>query len=344
MRHWAKLATLSDHELGKLDIAETHLLCAVGLPSSVELDIPECLAKLDYYASCIAELTERLRPRYEANRQQFTYCPEFFRMICLIMYLEDVHGVHSNLKLNETRDARDSSDIFFHGLLAGKGGTCSSIPLLYVALGRRLGYPLFLVAGANHQFARWDDGRGMRFNMECTPRGLNTPPDDYYRTWPRPVSQREVDDYCYLETMTPTQELAGFLSQRGHALIQHKRHEEGIDAIVAARLLHPRNKMHVDSSLNFLRDWQQHVFKIIPMRFPEITVNYPNKRCYPGIIPLSFEQEVLRLKSMEMIISDKEHEERWWQHLRKPLRHWPSQIPTGMTITSYKKQLLTEGR
>ncbi len=36
----------------------------------------------------------------------------------------------------------DSKDVFIHGLLTGKHyGTCASLPFLYVAIGRRLGYP-----------------------------------------------------------------------------------------------------------------------------------------------------------------------------------------------------------
>ena len=52
---------------------------------------------------------------------------------------------------------QNSRDIFLHGLLSGeRTGTCSSMPVLYAALGRRLGYPLKLVTTKGHLFVRWD--------------------------------------------------------------------------------------------------------------------------------------------------------------------------------------------
>ena len=41
-------------------------------------------------------------------------------------------------------------DVFIHGMIVegGKGGTCASMPVLYVAVGRRIGLPLYLVGNA----------------------------------------------------------------------------------------------------------------------------------------------------------------------------------------------------
>jgi hypothetical protein len=51
--------------------------------------------------------------------------------------------------------------LFLHGLTQGRGGTCLSMPVAYVAVGRRLGYPLKLVTAKGHLFARWEslDGK-----------------------------------------------------------------------------------------------------------------------------------------------------------------------------------------
>jgi hypothetical protein len=55
--------------------------------------------------------------------------------------------------------------------------------VLYVAIGRRLGYPLKLVECKGHLFVRWEDAKE-RFNIEGTSRGLHgriktssTPPE-----------------------------------------------------------------------------------------------------------------------------------------------------------------------
>lgn len=66
-------------------------------------------------------------------------------------------------------DCTDSRSLFLHGLLETGQGTCLSMPVLYVAIARRLGYPVFLVGAKQHLFARWE-GDGERFNIECTTR------------------------------------------------------------------------------------------------------------------------------------------------------------------------------
>jgi hypothetical protein len=51
----------------------------------------------------------------------------------------------------------DPSKVFLHGLLGPERvGTCSSLPVLYVAVGRQLGYPLKLVTAKGHLFVRWE--------------------------------------------------------------------------------------------------------------------------------------------------------------------------------------------
>jgi hypothetical protein len=78
------------------------------------------------------------------------------------------------------RPPLDSRDDFLHGIIAGRGGTCASLPVLYAAVGRRLGYPLKLVRTTQHLFLRWDDPGGERFNVEISNAGgIDTPPDDH---------------------------------------------------------------------------------------------------------------------------------------------------------------------
>ena len=81
---------------------------------------------------------------------------------------------------------QDVQDLFLHGLVNGTGGTCVSMPVLYVAVGRRLGYPLKLVTTAEHTFLRWENAdSGERFNIEGTCRGYGRETDEHFRAWPR---------------------------------------------------------------------------------------------------------------------------------------------------------------
>ena len=107
-------------------------------------------------------------------------------------------------------------DLFLHGLLSGSGGTCVSMPVLYVAIGRRLGYPLRLVEGPEHLFLRWEDNAsGERFNVEGTSRSFLSEPDSYYETWPREMTEAERSQGYFLTSLTPREELAVFITTRG---------------------------------------------------------------------------------------------------------------------------------
>jgi hypothetical protein len=113
------------------------------------------------------------------------------------------------------------------------------MPVLYVAVGRELGYPLKLVTTKAHIFVRWE-GAGEPFNVEVTgDHGINRFPDDYYRHWPFEISPAEEQAEGYLKSLTPPQELALFLSIRGMCLRDLGRLAEAADAFAMAARLAP---------------------------------------------------------------------------------------------------------
>jgi hypothetical protein len=145
-------------------------------------------------------------------------------MMMLVTVLQQDLGIHYNPERmqmplepleSETKFFADSQDVFIHGLLGEKrSGTCSSMPVLYVAIGRRLGYPLKLVTTKAHLFVRWDEG-DKSFNIEGTSMGFQCYPDDEYRRWPVPISSDEEKTEVCLKCLTPVQEFAVFASTRG---------------------------------------------------------------------------------------------------------------------------------
>jgi len=120
------------------------------------------------------------------------------------------------------------------------GGTCVSMPVLYAAVARRLGYPVRLVLTKKHVFCRWDTPNE-RFNIEATGQGLSCFDDEYYKTFPSPWTETEKKAACYLASLTPSQELACFLASRGHCLLDTGRTQEAHDAYLAAYHLMPQN-------------------------------------------------------------------------------------------------------
>jgi hypothetical protein len=103
------------------------------------------------------------------------------------------------------------------------------MPVLYVAVGRRLGYPLKLVTADSHLFVRWDGldhanpAWRERFNIEGTNSGMSTHSDDYYKTWPIKTTDHQVRANRYLISLTPVEEFAQFLASRGHCASDNNR-------------------------------------------------------------------------------------------------------------------------
>lgn len=239
------LLTLPVAKLEHVDIARMNLLCAQGLPGAEDLDVDGNLAVLSEMAERVRSETERHEYRFHQNPAEFENSEGFFKMLMLAVVLrEDFRVEYAPGKIGTAADAwtgdgffADTHDVFLHGLTGSKHqGTCSSLPVLQVAVGRRLGYPLRLVTTKGHLFVRWEDSRE-RFNVEATGQGVNRFADDYYHHWPVEVSEQEVRAGGYLKSLSAAEELAVFLSIRGMCCQEAKRYEEAAESFrVAVRL------------------------------------------------------------------------------------------------------------
>ncbi|MEM1211439.1 MAG: hypothetical protein AAGI68_03990 [Planctomycetota bacterium] len=226
-----ELLDLPSDQLHRVDIARMNLLCASRLPSTEGLDIDHALATLDAWAERVAFETERHLYRVNDPRYAETYggSEAQFRAAMLAQVLQEDLGVKYNMTAEGNFSFADPSVAFIHGMIPpeGKttadtpGGTCASMPVLYVAVGRRLGYPLKLATTDSHIFVRWDgkdhEKPGFRgyFNCETT-NGFVRLDDDYYRTWPYPVTDQQIAVNGFLQSLSPAEEMAQFMAARGH--------------------------------------------------------------------------------------------------------------------------------
>jgi hypothetical protein len=229
-----------------------NLLCAQGLPGAERLDCNECLATLDRWAGHIKSETDRHLYRYEANPAEFDNSEGYFRMLMMSVVLYEDFSIRYNPERiaglaagrSDDRFFADSRDIFLHGLSGRQRmGTCSSMPVLYVALGRRLGYPLKLVTTKSHLFLRWESATE-RFNLEATGKGMNHYDDEHFKHWPFAVTEHDIKMDGYLRSLTPVEELAVFLSLRGHCLREAGRIQEAASAYLAAAGLAPASRAY----------------------------------------------------------------------------------------------------
>ena len=245
----ASLLKLTPKQLASVDIARMNLLCAEDLPGAEDFDVRKNLDQLDAWAKHVETITARQFYRFRQRPEEFERSEAYFRMLVLVTVLQrDLSARYNPVLIAPPTEAdlrsgdffRDSRDIFLHGILgARRMGTCSSMPVLVVAVGRRLGYPLKLVHAKPHVFARWEsvDGRE-RFNIEAT-HGLATHPDEYYKQWPMPISDEEIRDGEYLKSLSASEELASFMFTRACCFASNGHVQEAAAADQEAHRLAP---------------------------------------------------------------------------------------------------------
>ncbi len=68
--------------------------------------------------------------------------------------------------------------------------------------------------------------------------------DDYYKGWPQPITEAELETGRFLRSLTPAEELACFLAARGHCLLDTGRRPAAAEAYAAAHRLVPEEPIY----------------------------------------------------------------------------------------------------
>ena len=239
---FSHLLNLSAEEVASYDMAELNLLCGSGLNGTEDVDLDECLEALDRLVGMVRDETERNLGRFRSNPSEYQSSEAYYRMGMLITVIRQDFKAKYNPKLitdpsKRTENSvffKDASNVFLQGLLTGdRVGTCASMPVLYVAVGRRLGYPVHLVSTKGHLFCRWEDDEE-RMNFEGTGDGVRVDPDEAYHKFPFTLTQQEIENSSYLKNLSRAQELAVFLDTRAACLVASSRNPEALIAVAQA--------------------------------------------------------------------------------------------------------------
>jgi regulator of sirC expression with transglutaminase-like and TPR domain len=218
-----------------------NLRCASGLPGADDLDDEAAVEAINAWANHVRAATEKWQPMFARSPQNFNHSLAEFQILAMVTVLQRDLGLRYNLSFSDGEyNASDSRNLFLHGLTSGYGGTCVTMPVLYIAVGRRLGYPLHLVRAYEHFFVRWQDGKE-RFNIEATSPGFEPLDDDYYRTWPKALSEADIASGMYLRNLRPREILASFLHNRGQCLFDNLRIGEATHTFRQAAELAPHD-------------------------------------------------------------------------------------------------------
>jgi len=104
------------------------------------------------------------------------------------------------------------SNRFINGYIATKKGSCITMPLLYVIIGERLGWPIYPVRSAKHFFVRYIP-KELSFNFQQnieTTNGGSFISDEQYKLDVQ-IPDKSINNGVYLRTLSKKEYLASLL-------------------------------------------------------------------------------------------------------------------------------------
>lgn len=132
-------------------------------------------------------------------------------------------------------------DLFLNGLIDTKQGTCANMPVLHVAMARRLGWPVSLACVHSHFVSRFDDGEVV-YNIEATDidRGAfaEGPDDLYLKKYQLP--RKAVTSGSDLRSLTAREMLGIFVSHRARHFSDMGQSAHADSEFALSRHLFPR--------------------------------------------------------------------------------------------------------
>jgi hypothetical protein len=215
---YRELLALPKDKMAKVDPLVMNLLVAKSIPRLAELDIPRYAKLADEWADLIRSRLPGLERFFWQTPQDWKNDINLFRLgvLCEILqsdlgiaYREDQRHVTSVLYT-------DPADLFLHGVMDTRRGTCCNLAMLHVAIGWRLGWPVSLACVKSHFVCRFDDGN-VTHNVEATYPGqgaFKSDPDDYLiRQYGLPVIA--IASGSDLRALSPREMLGIFIGFRG---------------------------------------------------------------------------------------------------------------------------------
>ncbi|MEW6331086.1 MAG: transglutaminase family protein [Pseudomonadota bacterium] len=154
------------------------------------------------YSARIDKLVERAR---FFIRSQGRYDPDsIIRALNTFFYQRE--GFH----YDRSEDAFNKiENHYLTGVLDTKQGTCFNLPMLYMAVAQRLGYPVYPVMAPDHVFLRFVSPGLKEQNIEATEGGGYSPDEDYIQRLN--ITKKGLKSGAYLRTLTYREYLARLL-------------------------------------------------------------------------------------------------------------------------------------
>ncbi len=240
-----RLMGLGDAGLARCDPLRMNLAAASGVPGLEAIDVEGYAEIADSWADEIRAELAQAEHVFHKTPGQWKGDVRFFRLGVLCWYVEERLGVRYN---DDQRGAgptlyTDPADLFLHGVMDSRRGTCANMAALHVALGRRLGWPVSLACVGSHFICRFDDG-AVTHNIEATQSGFGgfkSDPDDYLIR-ERGLPPEAVSSGSDLRALTPRELLGAFVGLRARLMKDTGRPAEAERDYLLARHLFPSGR------------------------------------------------------------------------------------------------------
>jgi tetratricopeptide (TPR) repeat protein len=138
------------------------------------------------------------------------------------------------LKFRTVDKADNPEDLFLHSVMDRRQGYCLSLSILYLAIGERLGLPLYGVVVPGHFFVRYDDGQ-LRFNIETTSKGGTASDDHYIKKFNVPRD----DGTIYMTNLNKLQAIGCFCNNLGNVYSDVGNIDQAMAALQCAVYINP---------------------------------------------------------------------------------------------------------
>lgn len=312
-------ALLPPDDFARCDIAEYNLACAAGFAETAQYPAATVLERLDFLAREAKRHTDHLLPQFRRKRYDYGNSEPYFRCLAMVSVLERDYGIRYNPAKIPVDAPFDANDYFITGAILGDGGTCSSLPVVVAAVGRRLGYPIKLVTCLGpqygHVFARWDDGSGQHLNLESHGRGLVVHPDSYYHTGMYARTAEADPAEGHTRSKARLEELSMFLENRSCLLHERNQHERAANVALWAAHCTPAIPSVIDAARQLMGFWHAQIKKRLPARYPKTRL----MQWFPMLPPTINEQDQQDYAFniyLDRVLADEELERLWWGPLR----------------------------
>jgi hypothetical protein len=215
---WEDMLVWEEGQLARIDPAVLNLEVAKGIPNLKDLEVEPYSRLLDQTASGFARWLPEAEREFHADPGGWGNDLIAFRLGMLCQYVEQTLSVRYH---EDQRDVKKISysnpgDLFLHGVLDTRQGTCGNMAVLYLSLCWRLEWPVHLALAGWHEICRYDDGE-RTINIETTAigeGGFGTPPDEHYiRKYS--LLPEWITSGSDLTALKPRQMLGCFFGSRG---------------------------------------------------------------------------------------------------------------------------------